>query len=281
MILSMQDFHFRNIYGQEETFKMNKNAGFEGIDFSFNMLGNGTAIDLDNHIEKANESKRLLKKYGLVCNQGHAPFSLKYGEELSEGNKNFLDVVKSLEYASIIGAKRVVVHAIKVPMGEDFITYNYKYYKLLEPYAKKFGVQIAVENLLNSKFWLPAKLSGFIKMLDSEAFCACVDVGHAAIVGIEPESFISGMDKGMIGCIHMHDTDGQLDRHWIPYQGNHNWEKIIRSLVEYGFNGDMDLEIIHSFDNLPVDLYPALLDYTAKVGKYLMKKFIEIQGENK
>ena len=40
MILSMQDFHFRNIYGQEETFKMYKNAGFEGIDFSFNMLGN-------------------------------------------------------------------------------------------------------------------------------------------------------------------------------------------------------------------------------------------------
>ena len=36
--------------------------------------------------------------------------------------------------------------------------------------------------MVNSKFWLPTKLSGFIRMLDSDAFCACVDVVHAAIL---------------------------------------------------------------------------------------------------
>ena len=280
MILSMEHFPFRNIYGEEQTFKMFKQAGFEGVDYSFNMLGNGTAIDLENHVEKANETKRLLEKYGLACNQAHAPFAFKYGDEMCENNKNFSDLIKTFEYASIIGVNGIVVHAIKVPAGVDFISYNYEYYKTLEPYAKKFGIKIAVENLLNSKFWLPAKLSGFIKMLDSDVFCACVDVGHAAIVGIEPENFIAGMDKDMIFCIHMHDTDNQIDRHWIPYQGSHNWENILRALVEYGFKGDMNLEVIHSFDNLPIDLYPAMIDYTGKVGQYLMKKFNEIKGEN-
>ena len=275
MILSMENFFYQNVFGQEETFKHYKEAGFDGIDFSFNALGNGTAIDLENHIEKAKETKRLLEKYGLVCNQAHAPFAFKYGEEMNESNKNFLDIVKSFEYASIIGVKGVVVHAIKTPVGEDFINYNYEFYKSLEPYAKKYQVKVAIENLLNSKFWLPAKLCGFINMLDSDIFCACVDVGHAAIVGVEPESFIAGMEKDKIFCIHLHDTDGQIDRHWIPFQGNHNWDNVLRALAEYGFKGDMNLEVIHSFDNLPKELYHDMLNYTAKVGKYLIKRFNE------
>ena len=125
MILSMQHFLFNNIYGEEQTYKLFKQAGFDGIDFSFNKLGNGTAIDLENHVEKAKETKRLLDKYGLVCNQSHAPFAFKFGEQMDENNKNFLDIVKSFEYASIIGAKCVVVHAVKMPVGEDFIEYNY------------------------------------------------------------------------------------------------------------------------------------------------------------
>lgn len=103
--------------------------------YCFNALGNGEAIDLENHIEKANASKALLDKYGLVCNQARAPFVFKYGEEMSENSKNYADVVKSLEYGSILGAKCIVVHAVKVPAGEDFTNYNYKYYKSFETYA--------------------------------------------------------------------------------------------------------------------------------------------------
>lgn len=281
MILSMEHFPFRLKFGEEQAFKLFKDAGFDGVDYSFNDMGNGVSIDLENHMEKAKETKRLLEKYGLVCKQAHAPFEFKYGDEMNERNKNFFNIVRAFEYAAYIGAKGIVVHAIKVPNGVDFLQYNYNYYKALEPYAKNAGVKIAVENLLNSKFWFPSKLSGFIKTLASDVFCACVDVGHSAIVGVEPENFVSGMDKDLIFCIHMHDTDGQVDRHWIPYQGSHNWDNIIRALANYGFNGDMNLEVIHSFDNLPVELYPDMINYTAKVGKYLIKKFNQYKGEIK
>ena len=92
MLLTMEHFQFRNIYGEEKTFKLFKEAGFDGIDFSFNALGNGTAMDLENHIEKAKETKRLLEEYNLVCNQSHAPFGFKFGEQMDESNKNFLDM---------------------------------------------------------------------------------------------------------------------------------------------------------------------------------------------
>ena len=274
MILSMENFPFRAKFGEEEAFRLFKEAGFEGVDYSFNNE-DGSAIELDDHIQKAKETKRLLDKYDLICNQAHAPFEFKYGDEFTPSNKNFYNLIRTFEYGAIIGTKAVVVHAIKVPNDVDFLEYNYNYYKALEPYAKKAGVKIAVENLLNSIFWLPAKLSGFIKLLVSDVFCACIDVGHSAIVGVAPENYISGMNSDMIQCVHLHDTDNQIDRHWIPYQGNHNWDNIIRALSEYGFSGDINLEVIHSFDNVPDELLPDILNYVGKVGKYLVKKFKE------
>ncbi|MBQ9734950.1 MAG: sugar phosphate isomerase/epimerase [Clostridia bacterium] len=284
MNITIENFPFRDKFGDEKAFKMIKDAGFDGVDFSFNALdsdGNWGSIDLSNHISTAKEQKKMLTDCGLSCTQAHAPFAFKYGEKMDESNKNFLDIVRSFEYASIIGAKIVVVHAVKLPPDVDFFVYNYNYYKALEPYAKKYGVKIAVENLLNSKFWLPAKLCGFINTLDSDVFCACVDVGHSEIVGVASENFISGMESGKILCVHLHDTDGQLDRHWIPFQGNHNWTNIMKALAEYGFNGDVNLEVIHSFDNLPDELYPAMLSYTATVGKYLKKLLEKYKGEIK
>ena len=278
MILSMEHFPIRAKFGEEQTFKMLKDAGFSGVDYSFNAWGDGTSIDLENHIEKAKETKRLLEKYGLVANQAHAPFFFKYGEEMSLENKNFLDIVRSFEYASIIGVKGVVVHSIKLPDGVDFFEYTTKYYKALEPYAKRFGVKIAVENLVNSKFHSPKVQCEFIRSLNSDVFCACVDVGHSALVNYPPEEYLEKMDSELLFCVHLHDTDNKVDRHWTPFQGCHNWDKIMKSLVDIGFNGDMNLEVIHSFDNVPNALYKDTLEYIAKVGQYLINVFNEYKS---
>lgn len=272
MLLSIENFLFSEKFGEDAAFKMIKKAGFDAVDYSLNATGH-RAIDLENHLEKAAVTKKLLEENGLLCTGAHAPFVLRHDEELSVDNKNFLDVVRSIEYAAVLGAGSIVIHALNVPSGVDFFEVNYNYYKALEPYAKNAGIKIAVENLVGSKFWTPQKLCRFIEDLDSPVFCACVDVGHAAITGVEPENYIKGMEKGVLEWIHLHDTDGNVDRHWIPYQGCHNWDKIIKALADYGYNGDMNLEIIHSFDNLPDELYAPMLNYCGEVGKLLIKKF--------
>ena len=53
-------------------------------------------------------------------------------------------IVRSMEYASILGVKHIVVHPVPVPMGIDTVAHNVKYYKTLEPYAKQFGIKICV-----------------------------------------------------------------------------------------------------------------------------------------
>ena len=273
MKISMETFPIRAKFGEEKALAMIKEAGFEAMDYSLNQRGNGAAIDLADHIKKAEAIRKTLDSLALSCTQAHAPFGLPYGMKFDLTDRNFSDMVRSLEFAAVLGAKQVVVHSVDVPQDADFAEYNLSFYKALEPYAKNCGVQIAVENLVGYVFERPDHFSHFIRLLDSPVFCACVDMGHAALTGLPPEDYIAGMDTGILKCVHMQDTDGKVDRHWIPYQGVQNWENIVKALAAYGYDGEMDLEIIHCFDSLPEELYFPLLCYAARVAKTLADKF--------
>ena len=281
MILTITNAHMRyRGLSDDETFKLIKAAGFDGVDYSFftieNKSGELRAIETDDYITTAKTIKLLLDKHGLVCNQAHAPFNFSYKDEMSLSCKPYSDLVNSIKMAAYIGASTIVVHAIKIPADVDFFEYHYKFYKSLEPFAKACGIKIAVENLVNSIFWAPNRLSGFIRMLESDVFCACIDVGHAQLTGYAPSQFIRGMDDGALKCLHIQDTDTKVDRHWIPMFGENDWDRIIKALRDYGYEGDMNLEVIHSYDNLPDELLLPCLKYTASVGRYLIKQFNEL-----
>ena len=273
MKVTIEHFTLVQHFGEEKAFELISKAGFDGVDYSFNSDGKGNSIDFTNHAQKAKEVKALLDKYNLVAPQAHAPFALSfngnYEETFSMDNKDFSDVVKSLEFASIIGCEAVVVHSIKLPPEIDFFECNYNYYKALEPYAQKFGVKIAVENLVNSIFWRPNRLSHFIRQLNSPVFCACIDVGHSFLMGMPPEEFIAGMDPDLIACVHLHDTDAKVDRHWAPYQGDQNWEKTMKALADYGYKGDINLEVIRPLISLPKELQLPFLTYCRAIGEHL------------
>lgn len=281
MILTITNAQMRyRGLSDDKTFNLIKEAGFDGIDYSFftkkSLDDEWEALETDDYLTTAKEIKRLLDKHGLVCNQAHAPFKFSYGDSMSLSSKNYLDLVNSIKMAAYIGASAIVVHAVKLPADVDFLEYHYKFYKSLEPFAKECGIKIAVENLVNSIFWAPNRLSGFIRMLESDVFCACIDVGHAQLTGYAPSRFIREMDAGVLKCVHIQDTDAKVDQHWIPMFGNNDWDAIIRALADYGFDGDMNLEVIHSYDNLPDELLLPCLKYTASVGRYLIKRLKDI-----
>lgn len=269
----------RKTFGEENALKMIKNAGFDTIDYSFDTREGEEYYLGENHRKNCLKSKALMEALGLTCYQTHAPFEFKYGQKKDETEKSYRDIARAIEGSAVLGAKVIVIHAIATPPEVDFLQYNLEYYKSFLPYAKKFGVKIAVENLVNSIFWTPNKLCRFVEMLDSSSFCACVDVGHAAIVGTPPENFIKGMKKGLMQCVHLHDTDGKVDRHWIPYQGTHDWNAVMQALAEYGFEGDLEMEIIHSYDRLDKELYAPMLAYAKQVGDLLLKKFDRYKAE--
>ena len=273
-------------FGVKESLKMIKDAGFDAVDYDLCERGEHRQLT-DDYLEYITDIRAYMDEIGLECSQVHAPFPFSYNEELDISNRRFLRMVRALEAASVLGAPYVVVHSIEMPknlFGETW-SCNYKFYKSLQPYAEKFGVRIAIENLYiednnrklyhaPGRFSDPKILTDFIEALDSDVFCICLDTGHAALCGIEPWMFIDNLPKKELLCaLHIHDVDYHSDTHTLPYNTNRyegiDWEATMHSLYLAGYQGALNFETHIFSQKFPEPLAADALAFSLKVAKYI------------
>lgn len=282
MKLSVELYTLAQRYGDFKGVEMAKEAGFDAIDYSYYYAKECDEILGDGYKEYAEKLRAHLDKVGISCNQAHAPFTVKYEMEKEEADRKYLYMARALESASILGAKNIIVHSINVPEGVDFEEYNIEYYKRYIPYCEKFGIHIAVENLFSrdkkrnyliGKLGTPEELNRVIEKINSPWIVACVDIGHAALTGYEPEDFIKAMNPKYLKALHVQDNDYIADRHIIPYTGDLNWEAIMTSLKNAGYEGDLTFEIIKYLNRFPEELFFEALKFAALIGKHLISLY--------
>ncbi len=285
MKLSIETHVPFNKLGIHEGLRVIKDAGFDSVDMSYYWLPPECGLLGDDYIGFAKELKKYMDEICLSCTQAHAPFAFKYGEEMSMEEQNFRDTVRAIESAAVLGAKAIVVHSIGTILNDNPYfdrDYNIEFYKSLMPYAKAAGIKIAVENLFArdlkrghyvGRLGMPEELCGFIKELKSDCFVACVDVGHAALTGLEPQEFISRMEPSLLKALHIQDGDYKDDRHTLPYQGWFNWLEIMKSLKNIGYDGEFTFEIFQYLNRVPVSLLPEALTLAEKTGRELISVF--------
>ena len=289
MRLSVETYHLALKFGYEKAFKMLKEAGFDAVDFSLYWENEGWLMK-DDYREKAIAIRKLLDEAGLVCTQSHAPFhsvaagkkkGVVYGEAFDESNPEFLETVRAMEVAAIMGAEHTVIHNLNAPFGIDLMEYNIPFFKSLLPYAEKFGINIAIENLFRRdqdaqyvpRLGSAADMNELIRRLDSDRFVLLVDVGHAKLVNIEPQDLIRELTPGALRGLHIQDTDGRGDRHILPYMGSIRWNQVMEALKKTGYRGDLTFEIPTTLNNTPCELMEATLAYAVSVGKHLISIF--------
>lgn len=279
MKLSVELYTLAQRFGDFKAVEIAKKAGFDAIDYSYYYDKECDDVLGDGYKEYAKKLREHLDEVGIFCNQAHAPFTFKYGMEKNISEQKYLWMVHALESASILGATNIVVHSVNVPEGVSFEEYNVQYYKSFIPYCEKFGIHIAVENLFNmdtkrkritGKLGSPAELNSIVEKINSPWVVACVDIGHAALTGYEPEDFIKGMNPNILKALHVQDNDYIDDRHILPYTGQLNWEAIMSSLKKADYDGDLTFEIIKYLDRFPDELFSEVLKFSALVGKYLI-----------
>ena len=118
----------------------------------------------------------------------------------------------------------------------------------------------------------PDEISSWVKSLGSEWFNICLDTGHSAITGIEPEDMIRTIGGEMIKAVHIHDNDRLGDLHLLPFEGKLNWDNITGALKDIDYEGDFTLESTNFFTGVPDNLIPASLKYAEETGRYLISK---------
>ncbi len=298
MRLSLSCFEFLlNNPNQEEVFKMIKDAGFDCVDHQYTSLDDYWEEERhlyplgDDYLEIAKRTRENLDKAGLVCNQSHAPFGLQYGEPFDESCYHFKELVRSLEAASILGAPHTALHPVpRIPTYDEFIEYNYKFYKSLIPYCEKFNIKVALESS-HAKYREDGVLKVYqnsgedfmniVKEVNSPYFVALIDTGHAAGNGMghTPEDYIAKMDSDTLVGLHIQDSDYLHDNHTTPFFQHLNWDKIMKALSDIGYKGDFTYEDVNIRRFFPEELLESTLKYRATVARHLVDIFNKYEKE--
>ena len=271
------DIESMHKYGTaEEIVKLVKESGFTAYDAS--MFTNGVLDGIlyaENWEEKAQVFRAYADSLGILCNQAHAPYPAVKKDDEAYNEWIFPRLVRALDVAAIFGAKVCVVH----PCNDFTLEENVAFYKRLEPYARKAGVKIGVENMWNWETGSPTATEAacshhedfktHLELLPADVFVACLDLGHAEMAGLNTSAvqMIETLSD-RLEALHIHDVDGLHDNHQIPFSQSMDFEKILQTLKKVGYKGDVTLESSYFLMKVPKQLIEAACRYAAAVAGY-------------
>ena len=149
---------------------------------------------------------------------------------------------QALEFGGELGASHMVVHSPFEFFGGPFLPHSAGHgladqieivHETLDdvlPLAQKIGCTLVVECIFDKN---PASIRALVESFNSESIRMSIDVGHAFIKHLEggptPDGWVHAAGL-LLAHLHLQDTDGQADRHWLPGQGAINWFALFQAL---------------------------------------------------
>lgn len=290
----------------EVGFRMLKKAGFSCADFSLNGYLLNTSLyqsELNNFFDRSVSElehffaphKQAAEKAGIYINQMHMPYPNYVPGADKQINDYLWNVVapKSMEVCAFFECPYIVIHGFKLAyhLGSEEAEWQKteEFLDFLAPMAKEMGITICIENLYNgSEAHMmegpccdPVKAAERIDRMNdkygTEVLGFCFDTGHANLVGLDFESFITTLDY-RLKVLHIHDNDGESDLHQIPYTftktrentASTDWNGFLRGLRKIGYDKVLSFETAPVLTTFPDELKMDALELIAKIGKYFM-----------
>ena len=271
-------------YGVERAVDMITGVGFD-VDISFqNNLFDLTDRSLPSRIIK------IVGERGKSFVQAHAP----YGGGYDNYTQNLIPTFpRVFEIAAELGIPNVVVHPLQQGRyygnEERLFDMNMEFYHSLLPLSKATGVRIAIENMwqrhpitsviCDDVCAPPDDMARYYDTLnDPEHFTVCLDLGHTALCGREPENVIRKLGS-RIGCIHAQDVNYQADLHMLPGSAKIKWDNVCRALAEVNYPGTFNLEADCFYENFLPEQYETVLKFMNDIAKSFAAKIEEYKAQ--
>lgn len=292
----------------EEGFALLKSAGFSCADFSLNgYLLNSSVYrsELNDFFDKSTREledffaphKRGAGAAGITINQMHMPYPIYVPGADREINEYLRAQVapKSMAVCAYFGCPHIVIHGFKLAhfLGSEELEWQEteRFIDSIAPLAKEMGITICIENLyegvgghlVEGPCCNAGKAAERIDRLNerygAEVLGFCFDTGHANIVGIDFESFITRLGN-RLKVLHIHDNDGIADLHQIPFtftrtrenRSSTDWEGFIQGLRNIRFDGVLSFETAPVLTAFPEPLKRNALGLIADIGRYFKDK---------
>ncbi len=291
-----------------EGFAMLKRAGFSSADFSLNAYLLNTSLyqfernDFFSRSDTELEAffkphKDAAKAAGIWINQMHMPYPNYVPGAGRELNDYLWQVVapKSMRICAYFGCRSIVMHGFKLAyhLGTEEAEWEQTaaFLDFLAPMAKEMGITICIENLYNgigghlvegpccNARKAVSRIDYFNDKYRAEVLGFCFDTGHANLVGLDFEAFLTTLDY-RLKTLHIHDNDGIQDLHQIPYTftktrentASTDWEGFINGLSRIRYDGVLSFETAPVLTAFPDEMKEEALRLIAKIGKYFEKE---------
>ena len=264
-------------------------AGYPAIDIS--LFCHNAYLFEDNWRETAQELRARAKARGVVFNQAHAPFGGGYDHYTQKLIPTFPRV---FEFCEELGVRQIVVHPLQqgryYGRERELFDMNMDFYRSLIPLSDQHGIKIAIENMWQTHPVTrricddvcadPHELAAYFDTLNDPAhFTVCLDIGHVALCGREPQDAVRVLGHDRLGALHVHDVDYVNDLHTIPYLGRINWHQVIEALADIDYKGEFTMESDAFLAPYPTDYLPIATKFMADTTKYLANRLESLIDE--
>lgn len=304
MRIGVQSKNVVNDTNPLEGFTMLKNAGFSCADFSLNgylLNSNIYQSELNDFFSKPlselesyfSEHKSAAGKSGIQINQMHMPYPIYVPNGNRELNSYLWNEVapKSMKICQFFGCPYIVIHGFKLArfLGSEALEWQEteKFIDSIAPMAKEAGITICIENLYDGigghliegpgcdARKAAERIDRINDKYGAEVLGFCFDTGHANLVGLDMEDFITTLGS-RLKVLHIHDNDGIGDLHQIPFtftktrenKPSTDWEGFIRGLKAIKFSGVLSFETAPVLNAFPDEVKQETLGFIAKIGEY-------------
>lgn len=291
-----------------EGFAMLRKAGFSCVDFSLNYylrnkdlynqklntLFDKSVTELQEYFASYKEGAKAAE---ITIHQMHMPYPVY----VPAGKKELNDYLwkemapKSMRVCSFLECRYIVIHGFKLAkyLGSEEKEWEQteKFIHSIAPIAKESGITICFENLYDnigghliegpgcSAEKAAERIDRINEKYHAEVLGFCFDTGHANLVGIDFERFITTLGH-RLKVLHIHDNDGISDLHQIPFsfarsrenKASTDWEGFIRGMRNIHFDQVLSFETAPVLTAFPKDLKQDTLGFLARIGKYFAEE---------
>jgi len=157
---------------------------------------------------------------------GGPPISVAYMEK-RQRIQSMDEIKRAIEVADLLPFRYLILH-VGLPHEEyDLAKFDAAFTSIehLKIFAKERGAQILLENTPN-ELSTPERLLEFISYTRMEDLQICFDTGHAHMTGAVRSAFQTLRDR--IVSTHVHDNRREKDDHFMPFDGEIDWEQTVR-----------------------------------------------------
>ncbi len=299
----------------QEGFELLAKCGFSCVDFSLNSYLSNISLyrqEKNGFFDQSGVEleqffaghKKAAKKAGITVNQMHMPYPLY----VPKGDKTLNDYLwkevapKSLEICAFFECPHIVLHGFKLAklLGSESVEWQRTEHFLdsIAPMARERGIVICLENLYNNNglrivegpccdaIKAAERIDRMNDKYHAEVFGFCFDTGHANLVGLDFESFLTTLGH-RLKVLHIHDNDGVGDLHQIPYTftksrenaSSTDWDGFLRGLKKIQFDKVLSFETAPVLEAFPDEMKVDALAFIAKIGNYFKREILPKSGE--